>query len=276
MQGESAIVKRLQGFTLAQYPIAFIRRHSQVGFGQLQSLHAFPGGGRAVHHVQKTFIARTRSELQPRIVRRTFLLPMAVLAVGSILLAWLVSHLLGLTNWVDHTDRVIAQARTCEKLAVDMETGLRGYLITGDPSLMQPFNEAEAQMGNEVSSLEEQVSDNSFQAERVETIRRSYGQWLSYAQDMLGRRQRGEDYQSLPLNAQGKAYMDTVRSEFSAFVKDEYVLRDERISAVQRIDRNIKRLRWIVLLVIGLGIGWYVRQQLGEVARIYESGADNG
>jgi len=206
-----------------------------------------------------------------RIVRRTFLLPMAVLAVGSILLAWLVSHLLGLTNWVDHTDRVIAQARTCEKLAVDMETGLRGYLITGDPSLMQPFNEAESQMGNELSSLEEQVSDNSFQAERVESIRNSYGQWLSYAQDMLGRRQRGEDYQSLPLNAQGKVYMDTVRSEFSGFVKDEYVLRDQRINAVQRIDRNIKRLRWIVLLVLGLGIGWYVRQQLGEVARIYES-----
>ena len=65
--------------------------------------------------------------------------------------------------------------------------------------------------------------------------------------------------------------MDTVRNQFAGFVKDEYVLRDVRISAVQRIDRNIQRSRWIVLLVLGLGIGLYMRQQLGQVARLYDS-----
>ena len=70
--------------------------------------------------------------------------------------------------------------------------------------------------------------------------------------------------------------MDTVRSEFAGFVKDEYTLRDERISAVQRIDRNIQQSRWIVLLVLGLGIGLYMRYQLGQVAQLYDSGADHG
>src|ERR1700677_855877 len=162
----------------------------------------------------KKRLSRAHEASFNRIVRRTFLLPMGVMVVGSVLLAWLVSHLLGLTNWVDHTDRVIAEARTCEKLAVEMETGLRGYLITGDPSLMQPFHEAESQLGTELESLGQQVSDNPFQVNRVETIRNAYGQWLSHAQEMLGRRQRGEDYQSIPLNAQGTAFMDTVRNEF--------------------------------------------------------------
>jgi signal transduction histidine kinase len=219
----------------------------------------------------KKQLARTHQSGFNRIVWRTFLLPMSVMVVASIMLAWLVGHLLSLTNWVDHTDRVIAESRRCEKLAVDMETGLRGYLITGDPSFMQPFNEAETQLGNELQLLGQEVADNPVQAERVRAIRKAYGQWISHAQDMIGRRQRGEDYQSVALNAQGKAFMDIVRSEFGGFVKDEYSLRDERIFAVQRIARNIQRSRWIVLLVLGLGLGFYMRYQLGQVARLYDS-----
>lgn len=216
-------------------------------------------------------LSRTHQASFNRIVRRTILLPMAVMIVASVSLAWLVSHLLGLTNWVDHTDRVIAEARTCEKLAVDMETGLRGYLITGDASFMQPFNEAESQMGNELQDLSLEVRDNPFQAERVETIRTAYSQWRSYAQEMINHRQRGEDYQSIPLNAQGKAFMDKLRTEFAGFVADEYTVRGERISAVQKIDNNIRQSRWVVLLVLGLSIAIYMRYQLGEVAGLYDS-----
>jgi len=219
----------------------------------------------------KKRLSRAHEASFNRIMRRTFLWPMGVMVVASLSLAWLVSHLLGLTNWVDHTDRVIAEARKCEKLAVDMETGLRGFLVTGDPALMQPFNEAELQMSSELDLLGRQVADNPFQNERVETIRTDYSKWLGHAEEMLGHRQRGEDYQSIPLNAQGKALMDAVRNEFTSFVKDESVLRDERIGAVQRIDRNIRRLRWIVLALAGLGIGLYVRKQLSQVASLYES-----
>jgi signal transduction histidine kinase len=219
----------------------------------------------------KKQLSRTHEAGFRRIVWRTFLLPMGVMVVASVMLAWLVGHLLGLTNWVDHTDRVIAEARTCEKLAVDMETGLRGYLITGDPTFMQPFNEAETQLGGELELLGKQVSDNPFQAERVEAIRKAYSQWIGHAQEMIGRRQRGEDYQNIPLNSQGKAFMDTVRTEFASFVKDEYTVRDERITAVQNIDHNIQRSRWFVLLFLGLGIGFYMRYQLGQVAQLYDT-----
>ena len=206
-----------------------------------------------------------------RIVLRTVLLPLGVMVLASILLAWLVGHLLGLANWVDHTDRVIADARTCEKLTVDMETGLRGYLVTGNPTFLQPFNEAEAQLDGELQLLSQQVLDNPFQAERVEAIRKTYGQWLGHAHEMHGRRERGDDYQGVALNAEGKALMDSMRDGFAGFVKDEYTLRNQRIAAVQRIDRNIRQSRWIVLLVLGIGIAWYMRMELRRVAELYDS-----
>jgi len=206
-----------------------------------------------------------------RILLRTVVLPLGVMVLASVLLAWLVGHLLGLANWVDHTDRVIADARTCEKLAVDMETGLRGYLVTGNPTFLQPFNEAESQLDGELQLLSQQVSDNPFQAERVEAVRKAYGQWLGHAHEMHDRRERGDDYQSVALNAQGKAFMDTMRNEFAGFVKDEYTLRNRRIDAVQGIDRNIRQSSWIVLLVLGVGIAWYMRMELRRVAQLYDS-----
>ena len=159
------------GFTLASNQINFIRCRAVAYFSTTAKCSR-------PFRAKWTSPSCSKSDYHGRMKRAStascdapFLLPMGVMVVGSVLLAWLVGHLLGLTNWVDHTDRVIAEARTCEKLAVDMETGLRGYLITGDPSLMQPFNEAESQLGTELESLSQQVSDNPFQAERVETIR---------------------------------------------------------------------------------------------------------
>jgi signal transduction histidine kinase len=105
----------------------------------------------------------------------------------------------------------------------------------------------------------------------VETIRKAYGQWLGHAHEMRGRRERGEDYQSVALNAQGKAFMDTMREQFAGFVEDEYTVRNGRIDAVQRIDRNIRQSRWVVLLVLGVGIAWYMRLELQRVARLYDS-----
>jgi signal transduction histidine kinase len=259
-----------QGFTLAANEIGLILFLGRYLLGKGGFSAPLPART-AWFSMFKKRLSRAHEASFNRIVRRTFLLPMGVMVVASIALAWLVSHLLGLTNWVDHTDRVIAQARTCEKLAVDMETGLRGYLITGDSSFMQPFNQAQSQLSGELESLSHQVLDSPFQADRVEAIRTAYGQWISHAQEMLGRRERGEDYQSVALNAQGKAFMDTMRNEFASFVKDEYALRDQRINAVQRIDHTIRQSRWVVLLVLGLGIAWYVRMQLGQVAEIYDS-----
>ena len=108
-----------------------------------------------------------------RILLRTVLLPLGVTVLASILLAWLVGHLLGLANWVDHTDRVIADARTCEKLTVDMETGLHGTFSHGQSHVLAALNEAEAQLDGELQLLSQQVLDNPFQAERAEAIRKT-------------------------------------------------------------------------------------------------------
>jgi CHASE3 domain sensor protein len=44
----------------------------------------------------------------------------------------LIFFLLSSLSWVEHTERVIGNANEITKLSIDMETGMRGYLITGE------------------------------------------------------------------------------------------------------------------------------------------------
>ena len=49
------------------------------------------------------------------------------------------------SKWLTHTYDVIAEARHLIKLMVDQETGLRGYLIVGKESFLEPFYSGQTQ-----------------------------------------------------------------------------------------------------------------------------------
>jgi CHASE3 domain sensor protein len=42
-------------------------------------------------------------------------------------------------NWVKHTHLVTSNASSIEKLVIDMESGERGYLISGKEEFLEPY-----------------------------------------------------------------------------------------------------------------------------------------
>jgi CHASE3 domain sensor protein len=49
-----------------------------------------------------------------------------------------IMYLLSAIQWVEHTDRVINNANEAVKLTVDLETGMRGFLLSGDEQFLDP------------------------------------------------------------------------------------------------------------------------------------------
>jgi signal transduction histidine kinase len=211
-----------------------------------------------------------RDQAFRRIVRRGFLLPIVVMAVGSFLLAGIISHLLTVTNWVDRTDQVIAQAQLCQRLLVDMESGVRGYQITSGEPLLEPFLRSRDQLWIEMRTLAGKVADNPEQSQRVIAARAALTNWLDYANQTIDRKRVGDDVEDLGMNVRGQELMDAVQSQFDAFIKTEKGLQRQSFAAVGRIEQNIRRFRLITLVALGVAIGFYVRRQLTHVARIYE------
>ena len=84
-------------------------------------------------------------------------------------------------KWVEHTHQVITDGREILKLLIDMETGERGFLITGNDLFLAPFNNAQSPWQNKLSNLMLLVADNPKQVQRLGKIIRLQQQWLDEA-----------------------------------------------------------------------------------------------
>lgn len=70
-----------------------------------------------------------------------------------------IGSLVETADWVKHTHQVISNASTIEKLIVDMETGQRGFLITGKQEFLEPYETGKIQLFILLTETIELVSD---------------------------------------------------------------------------------------------------------------------
>nr|PMK12269.1 histidine kinase [Vibrio sp. 10N.261.54.E10] len=135
-------------------------------------------------------------------------------------------------HWVVHTHKAIARAQELLNLIVDMETGQRGYLITGDPVFLEPYHLALDVWRQKMQSLSTQVSDNPPQVERLKRIDDTHKTWLkeSGEKEIMQRNlvNKGEaKMQSVVYLTQqqtGKQLIDKIRKEIAQFIDIEQQL----------------------------------------------------
>ena len=73
-----------------------------------------------------------------RLLRRTVAIPVALLGLLAVVLVVEILSLSSALRWVDHAEEVIADSRELMRNMTDMETGIRGYSLTGDRAFLDP------------------------------------------------------------------------------------------------------------------------------------------
>jgi CHASE3 domain sensor protein len=154
---------------------------------------------------------------------------------GAVVFVGLILFLLSTIGWVEHTDRVTRSASELQRRSIDMETGLRGFLITGEESFLEPYQSALPRLKPDTDALRKLVSDNPQQVERVDRI--------AGLQDSLERvrprhdcrppRRRATSRPSVRLG-RGKRLTDDMRAEYTAFMDTEQALRFQRNNDANR------------------------------------------
>jgi PAS domain S-box-containing protein len=177
------------------------------------------------------------------------LVPMAITAALVILLLWETYDLNRSLQSVDHTDRILDQSGHLLMLLIDMESGTRGYIATGDESFLQPYLEGKKRLEPEYQALYGMVAVNLPQQQRLKEIHAGYMEWEAYASTMISLRRAGKADPTLYENREEKRRMDDLRAQISEFESVEAGLRVERVQAAH--------LRWTVMVTsfIGLGLG---------------------
>jgi methyl-accepting chemotaxis protein len=152
-------------------------------------------------------------------------------------------------GWVNHTYQVMDKASKVEAAAVDMETGMRGYLLAGKPDFLTPYNNGRVAFNKLVSELKSTVSDNAAQVTLLNEISTTIGDWQTNVTEpvialraAIGDSSSMNDMADLIKQAKGKEYFDTFRDQLATFIQRERVLMESRQAAASQT-QNIYELR---------------------------------
>src|SRR5690606_17835168 len=167
-----------------------------------------------------------------RILSRNMFLPIAAGLINIILFIALFLTLQTGLRLVSHTEDVISRSRELVNIAVDMQAGLRGYLLTGDEEFLQVYEKAKPALATGLVELQEMVSESRVQLERLQRVDLSGKEWLAYAENVLALQRNGEDFSEL-VRTQGRTEFADFRREIFEFKNHERnVLAQDRKSVV--------------------------------------------
>ena len=209
-----------------------------------------------------------------KLLSRNVGLPLGVGVLSAVLFVAMISYLLSVIQWVEHTDRVINNANEAVKLSVDLETGMRGFLITGDEHFLDPYEVAKPQIMAQLKGLEQLVGDNPQQIDRLKRLEALQTDWSAYAQSMIDMRRQSGDYKGAVQSGRGKRLADEIRREFDEFIAMEQQLRVARNESVSRT--TIVSIGLYLVFVLGLSgfLAYRGRRDLLDLSNSYSNNLD--
>ncbi len=108
-----------------------------------------------------------------------FGLVLTLMTVLSVVVFLNVNSLVESSSWVNHTHEVIRVAEDVGGAMVDMETGQRGFMITGEDSYLEPFTAGVKRFDSLIDKGQQLTSDNPTQVERWKSVSTLKQKWLA-------------------------------------------------------------------------------------------------
>jgi methyl-accepting chemotaxis protein len=170
--------------------------------------------------------------------------------------------------WVTHTYKVIARANAILSAAVDMETGMRGYLLAGRDEFLGPYTGGAEKFYRLVGDLRETVSDNPEQVQLLTEVETTIREWQANVTEPtialrreIGTAKTMDDMADLVGEARGKVYFDGFRALMSDFSTEEIGLMEQRQAANKSTVSNTFIIIGVcvaVAVAIGLMLAWLI------------------
>ncbi|MFK0090232.1 response regulator [Pseudomonas sp. NPDC090755] len=204
-----------------------------------------------------------------RLLSRNIALPLGVGLLSAVVFVAVISYLLSASQWVEHTDRVINNANEAVKLSIDMETGMRGYLITGDERFLEPYEVAKPQVLSGLRSLQGLVADNPQQVDRLQRLMSLQREWNDFASGVIALRRQEGEYSAPIRSGQGKRITDEIRREFDAFIAMEQQFRVARNEQVGTLTVAAISVYLVFIILLSALLAFLGRRDLLELSSRY-------
>lgn len=134
-------------------------------------------------------------------------------------------------NLIVHSHEVLNELKDIEVSLIDLETGQRGYIITGDLKYLEPYNTNLFTLNSKVDFLQKMTADNPSQTKRINVLKEMILIKLSVLNTAIDvRNNNGFEAVKLIIEAGGgKVIMDKIRVQILKIRDEELRLLDIRV-----------------------------------------------
>jgi signal transduction histidine kinase len=220
---------------------------------------------------------RLPRSLSGRLVAGSAVLALLVAAAFGVLV-FAVTTLDDATKRERHAKAVTAETLQLERLVLDLDTGLRGFVLTGRKDLLAPWTSAQAALPKQQRAFLQLASKTAGERRRARTLVNSIDLYVTdYAEPVvdIARTSLGAARQSF-VSQEGASRLKTVREHFADFLSKESALAAARTSTAQRrsneaIAAAVAGLIASALLIVGFGL--YLARSIARPARDVAEGA---
>jgi len=164
---------------------------------------------------------------------------MLILGATFAVLLVAVGDLRGATRAARASEGVLATANELERLVIDLETGVRGFVLTREEQFLEPWDSARRSLPARAAELERQAAANPERERTARQLAQAASAYVEqYATPLLRAARRGDPAaRGLATTLDGKRRVDAMRAQFDTFIATERRLaqaQQERSDAAAR------------------------------------------
>jgi PAS domain S-box-containing protein len=163
-------------------------------------------------------------------------------------------------RWVAHTHEVLARLDALLAATVNAETGQRGYVITGQPRFLEPFETGIRQLPQHLAAVRRLTADNPRQQARLDSLAPILEARLAFTREVVRLREREGMAPAVALVAtdRGKRLMDDIRRRIGTMQVEERSLlagrtreraESERRTAIVTLVGSVIAFALVVLMI---------------------------
>ncbi|MEH6404958.1 MAG: CHASE3 domain-containing protein, partial [Sneathiella sp.] len=255
-------------------PVIKLREDVDSGTGNLLALNGFIGANKG-----KDLLAsfhESVGEVSQAETERVHYRKADALAAEQKVDAGLVTMIINEEN-VSRSHAIIAAANNILSAAVDMETGMRGYLLSGQESFLVPYTAGSTAFKKAVEELGTQVSKDAAQTSTLKKAATTIANWQKdVVEGAIGlRRSIGDartmdDMADLVGEARGEKYFTDFRNvmnEFRQVEEDKTLMRQETSQTTVTNTYLIIAVCVLGAAVIGLALAFFIGNGIANPIR---------
>lgn len=183
------------------------------------------------------------------------------------------------SQWVSRSQIVVRNSASLQRNVIDMEAGMRGFLLNGNETFLEPYQQAKDQVPKLFDELRNFTVHSPEQQDKINYIQKNQVLWQNNYAEPIIQLKRADTIQvgqytqlvdSLILGE--KILMDTIRTAFREFNAHEYQLREvrsDKLNSSIQDTRQVSTILTIASVLLGLCWAFYITRLItGRIVKM--------